>query len=423
MKAILLALTITVTGLLILPGCPKKPVVPTVGPDYNKELPPGKLALRKITDPKDIPDFTQAFGNQQNLRPAINNSLDYLAKPTSQKFFPYGDITHAQAVASLQAFQTLLASSPSPAQLNAAVREKFDVYISVGCDDRGTVRFTGYYTPIFKGSRTPVAQYRYPLYRLPADHELTPEGTVALKGHSRQDIEQGNLLAGQELVYLADPFEVFIVHVQGSAIIQLDDGSQMMIGYAGNNGFPYKSIRQELIADGKIPAAEANLQSMISYFRQNPSDVQKYTWRDPRFVFFAQTSDPTPRGSINEPVTPMRTTATDKTIFPRACLSFISTTLPTRNGAGVVTDRPYTGFTLDQDTGGAIRAAGRCDIYMGIGKEAGEKAGRTVQDGKLYYLFLKPSAMTPAALPAMTGSPTGAAAPAPITEPGTPAIK
>jgi len=49
-----------------------------------------------------------------------------------------------------------------------------------------------------------------------------------------------------------------------------------------------------------------------------------------------------------------------------------------------------TGFALDQDTGGAIRAAGRCDIYLGVGDDAGKLAGQTYQEGRLYYLFLKP---------------------------------
>ena len=48
------------------------------------------------------------------------------------------------------------------------------------------------------------------------------------------------------------------------------------------------------------------------------------------------------------------------------------------------------GFALDQDTGGAIRAAGRCDVYMGVGDHAGELAGGTYREGQLYYLFIKP---------------------------------
>ena len=53
-------------------------------------------------------------------------------------------------------------------------------------------------------------------------------------------------------------------------------------------------------------------------------------------------------------------------------------------------NRRYTGFALDQDTGGAIRAPGRCDVYMGVGDEAGNLAGKVYTEGQLYYLFLKP---------------------------------
>jgi membrane-bound lytic murein transglycosylase A len=46
-------------------------------------------------------------------------------------------------------------------------------------------------------------------------------------------------------------------------------------------------------------------------------------------------------------------------------------------------------FMLDQDTGGAIRAPGRCDLYLGTGPMAEILAGRQFAEGKLYYLFLK----------------------------------
>ena len=91
---------------------------------------------------------------------------------------------------------------------------------------------------------------------------------------------------------------------------------------------------------------------------------------------------------MNEPVIAYRSIATDKSIFPRACLTFFTTKLPRQIGGQTYND-PYAGFALDQDTGGAIRAPGRCDIYLGIGDEAGKLAGQTKQEGRLYYLFLK----------------------------------
>jgi membrane-bound lytic murein transglycosylase A len=126
---------------------------------------------------------------------------------------------------------------------------------------------------------------------------------------------------------------------------------------------------------------------MIDYFKRYKDQVATYVRRNPRFVFFKKEDGP-PRGSLNEPVTAFRSIATDKSIFPRGCLTFISTTLPQARG-GTVVNRLYSGFALDQDTGGAIRAAGRCDVYMGQGDTAGKLAGQTYQEGRLYYLFLK----------------------------------
>ena len=180
---------------------------------------------------------------------------------------------------------------------------------------------------------------------------------------------------------------MYIAHVQGSAKIRLPNGEITTIGYAANNGHEYKSISKALVKDGRISSSRISLAAMIAYFKNNPAQVAKYTRMNPRFVFFRKEHGE-PRGSLNEPVTPMRTIATDKSIFPRGCLVFISTVLP-QVKSGQVVLQPYSGFALDQDTGGAIRAPGRCDIYMGQGDTAGELAGRTYQEGKLYYLFLK----------------------------------
>ena len=47
---------------------------------------------------------------------------------------------------------------------------------------------------------------------------------------------------------------------------------------------------------------------------------------------------------------------------------------------------------LDQDTGGAIRAPGRADLYFGIGPEAENRAGRQHAEGRLFYLLHKRTA-------------------------------
>ncbi len=373
---------------------------------YDNPLPPGQPALRKITNPHQIPDFTMACLDLTDLRVTIDNSLNYLRKSSSRQFFPLrfgtqnqiigGEITHTLAVDSLNAFAELLDSGLMGRQLNEAIREKFDVYMSVGCDDRGTVLFTGYYTPIFDGSLSRTELFQYPLYKMPADLVKGPDGEILGRRRAggqlgpyppRSVIEDSRMLRGTELAWLGDPFEVYIAHVQGSAKLRQPGGELITVGYAANNGYEYKSISQELVKDGRISSEQLSLSAMIDYFKQNKELVDTYVRRNLRFVFFKREDGP-PRGSLNEPVTAFRSIATDKSIFPRGCLTFISATLPQASG-GTVSNQFYSGFALDQDTGGAIRAAGRCDIYMGIGDAAGKLAGQTYQEGKLYYLFLK----------------------------------
>jgi membrane-bound lytic murein transglycosylase A len=384
--------------LTITIGC-RTEVKPTIAPPaYDRPLLPGQNALRKITNPSQIPDFTVASLDLYELKPAIEKSLHYLGKSSSKQYFPVSGITHQRAVDSLTAFLALLDSGLRGADLNAAIRRDFDVYMSVGCDNLGTVLYTGYYTPIFEGSFKPGQRFTYPLYKQPEDLVKGPDGQIlgqrgddgTIRSYPpRAVIEDEMLFRGNELAWLGSQFEVYIAHVQGSAKIRIPSGEIRTVGYAANNGHEYTSIVEALVRDGRISRSQISLAAMIAYFENNPDQVARYTRLNPRFVFFRE-EEGEPRGSLNEPVTPNRTIATDKSIFPRGCLTFISTTLP-RAAGGQVVLQPYTGFALDQDTGGAIRAPGRCDIYIGQGDAAGELAGRIYQEGKLYYLFLKSS--------------------------------
>ena len=390
-RIIFLALLL-VLSFLVLAGCQKRASLvvrdyPKPQKDYQRPLPPGELALRKITDPNQIPDYTVACSDTDRLQEALANSLNYMAKPSSKKFYPYGDITYERALRSLRELQNLVALKLSPQQMNAVLRERFDTYISVGCDDQGTVLYTGYYTPILDGSPVRTDRFKYPLYKPPADLLKGPDGTIlGQRGPngqirqypSRADIQKSNILAGNELVWLSDPFEAYIVHVQGSAKIRMPNGQIETVGYAGHNGWEYQGIVYKMIADGKLADKNINLKGMIDYFKAHPDEVDMYVNKNPRFVFF-RSENGDPRGSLNERVIPFRTIATDKTIYPRAMFAFVSASL----------DRPV-GFALDQDTGGAIRAAGRCDVYMGVGDHAAELAGGTYREGRLYYLFIKP---------------------------------
>jgi membrane-bound lytic murein transglycosylase A len=399
MRSVRILAIVLVSGLFLCPGChkPAPPLEMAPTPDYSAPLPPGQLALRKITDPALIPDFSSAHLFRIQLAEATDRSLSYMAKPSSQGFFPYGDITHEHAVASIKAFREVLDQAKDGEELNRLIRERFDVYESVGYNGQGIVWFTGYYTPIFDGRQAPDGQFKYPLYSLPDDlikdangnclGRKLPGGGTTSTYYTRREIETNKPLAGKEIAWLRDPFEAYIVTVQGSAKLRLADGSFFEIGYVANNGFEYTPIAPKLIEDGKIPANELSLKRMIDFFRMFPNEIEYYTQQNDRYVFFMPRAGG-PFGSLNEMVTPYRTIATDKQVYPRACVAFMTNIVPGYE-RGTLVEKRYEAFALDQDTGGAIRAPGRCDIFMGVGDKSGELAGRTAAEGRLYYIFTK----------------------------------
>jgi len=390
----LLCLAMTSCGWL---GCRKK------AKDYAKPLPPGENALVKI-DPKDYPDFGVGFKDRAGLIEAIDHSLEYYKKPSSKEFFPYKvpndqGISHDRCIATLEAFKKLLGEAKDATDLQRLITERYDVYMSRGCDELGTVLFTGYCTPIFKGSLVRTPDYNYPLYKRPDDLVTKPDGTPVgrrtesgeiVPYYTRREIETQQILAGKglELVWLKSPLEVHICHVQGSAKIELPDSTTMNIGYAGKTDRPYGSVGLAMVADKKIAPEELSLAKMIEYFDKRPHEMKTYVYKNDSYVFF-QKQEGEARGSLNAPVTPYRSIATDKAVFPRGLLSYVVTKAPKMGSSGQVTLEPFYAFTLDQDTGGAIRSAGRCDIYMGVGPDAMNLAGRTRAEGKLYYLAVK----------------------------------
>lgn len=332
-------------------------------------------------------------GDRQALLTSIDHSLRYLRTPAaaaSYRKLPVGGITRDRVRRSLVRFRQLVVSSSSPAELQAAVNREFVLYKSVGKDDRGTVSFTGYFEPIYAASRTRTAEYRYPLYRVPKDFSRwgnTHPIRAELEGEDGFGTK--TRLQGQELVWMRDRLEAFLVHVQGSARLKMPDGSVMSVGYAGKTSHPYSSIGRELVNDGKLPLEGLTLPVLIDYFLAHPEEVNRYLPRNKSFVFFRETNGAPATGSLSVPVTAERSIATDKSLMPPGALALISTSLPYQTADGLLESRLVNRYVLDQDTGSAIRGAGRVDVFMGTGAVAGDRAGVINNTGELYYLLLK----------------------------------
>jgi len=366
-------------------------------PDYGRPLPPGAPALIPLEPGEAHPDFGAQWNDRDDLGPAVEQSIEFMKRKSAPRYFPIEGVSHARALASLERFRDLLANSGSAGAFARALETEFQVCKSAGWDGKGGgVLFTGYCTPILDGRLARDETYRYPLYALPPDLVKGPEGEIlgrqtagGLEPYpTRQAIEASALLEGQnlELAWLRDPLDAYIAHVNGSAFIRLEHGQVHRLGYAGKNGQPYTSLGQELVKDKKLERDAVSLAAIREWARQNPDEVERYLARNDSYVFFTPI-DGNPRGSLNVPVTSGRSLATDKTLFPRGSVVFVEG----RVGSGSE-KREFHRFMLDQDTGGAIRTAGRADAYLGIGVEAERASGATRVEGQLYYLFLKEGA-------------------------------
>ncbi|MEL7088191.1 MAG: MltA domain-containing protein, partial [Planctomycetota bacterium] len=305
-------------------------------------------------------------------------------------FFPIEGVTHDRARRSVETVLEL-AGVTDPRARADRLAASFDVYQSVGYDGSGTLLFTGYFSPQFTASRVRTGRYQYPLYARPADL-ITDPATGAVLGQqssagvspypTRQQIESNQLLAGQELVFLPSRLDAYSIEVNGSARLKLTDGNTMYVGYAGTNGRDYTSIGRLLVADGTLDANTVTMPAIRNHFQQNPRQLDDYIRQNDRFVFFREyPGTEWPAGSLGFRVTPERSLATDKKIFPRGGVVLASTALPG--------GQPFRQLMIDQDTGGAIRAPGRADIYFGIGPTAERLSGAQAAEGRLFYLFLK----------------------------------
>ncbi len=333
-------------------------------------------------------------GDKQALLTAINHSLSYLSTPKATKTYRRYAGTNfnlAHVRRSLLRFRELLVTTDSAAELEEKVKSEFAFYQSSGRDNQGEVHFTGYFEPTYVASRVRTKEFPYPLYRKPANFDrwrkphptrLQLEGKDGLSGNPR-------LLAGNEIVWLSDRLEAFLVQVQGSARLQLTDGSTMSITYGGSTNYRYTSIGKELVTDGIFTKEELTLPKLLGYFEANPQALDKYIPRNNRFIFFYETDGSPPNGSLGVPVTGDRSIATDKSIMPPGALAFIEAPIPQVLPNGEIENRTVSRYVLDQDTGSAIRGAGRVDVFLGSGKVAGERAGLINSTGKLYYLLLK----------------------------------
>ncbi len=257
----------------------------------------------------------------------------------------------------------------------------------------GSGFLTGYYEPVFEASRTRTGPYRVPLLARPDDLVTIPQGG-SLPGidptlqaarrtgdgyepfPDRAAIEDGALgPKAQPLAYLREPAEAFIIQVQGSARLDLTDGTAMRVAYAGRNGHPYTSIGRILVEQGAIRLEEMTLERLMGWLKDNPEPARALMRRNRSFIFFREATElksgDGPIGGAGIPLTPGRSLAVDRSLWAYGLPFWLEGDLP------VTLERaePLRRLMIAQDTGSAIVGPARGDFYHGSGPEAGTRAG------------------------------------------------
>jgi len=236
--------------------------------------------------------------------------------------------------------------------------------------------FTGYFEPELEGDLYRSERFRFPIYKLPPDAR---DGAWL----SRRELEETGAMKGRglEIAWVDDAVELFFLQVQGSGRVKLPDGRYIRVGYGGKNGHEYRSIGRELVRRGVYNVHQVSAQVIKNWVRRNPIDGLELLRHNPSYVFFREVSevpaDKGPLGAMNRSVTEMRTVAVDPRYTPLGAPVWVE-----KNGKGKIRK-----LMIAQDTGSAIKGAQRADIFFGTGDEAGLKAGRLKDPGRMIVLM------------------------------------
>jgi membrane-bound lytic murein transglycosylase A len=392
------SLVIIVFFLLLLAACRPTPIRKAVTAEDALER--VRFFIPRFADDMDL----------NSLATAIKRNLLYLDRLPQDALFSYGStsVSRTRVIESQRALLSLLSRTKSIRQLNNEIRELFWIYRATGSSGNNKVLFTGYFEPTYEARLAPDANFRYPLYRKP-DDLLTVnlssfrkkfkgesivgrlEGTTIVPYYSRLEIEVHKELEGKglEIAWLKDPVDVAFLQIQGSGRLILPGNRTICVGYSGSNGRPYRSIGRYLIDHGLLEREHLSMQSIRKFLTTHPALVQEVLNFNPSYVFF-RTLEDGPLGNIGVPLTPGRSIALDSKLFPKGALGFISSQKPVVDEKGVITEwSKFSRFVINQDTGGAIRGAGRADIFWGSGPYAEIAAGHMKHEGKLYLLIKK----------------------------------
>lgn len=375
-----------------------QPTRETVSPGVGRSLSTSEreAATLRALDDATCRELLHDDATPDSLLQAAERNLDYLSRlaPERRLSLLGREVPVAQLVAATRA--VLDSGGAQPERLCDRLR-----LYQVALGD--PVWIMGYYQPELRASRRRTERFRYPVYRTPDDlvdvdlKEFCPDcpprvvqGRVKdgrlVPYYTRAEIEAGALSGrGYELAWLDDPVEAYFLHVQGSALLELEDGVRLQVAYAASNGHPYRSIAKLLSERGKMSGAALTLRALKDYLRAHPQEQAELFAHNPKWIFFrAVVAGPV--GSCGVPLTAGRSLAADPAVYPHGTLAFLETEA---RADGVGSRRKLRRFVFLQDTGSTTSGPNRVDVFWGSGSVAEAVAAEMADPGRLYFLLPK----------------------------------
>lgn len=281
---------------------------------------------------------------------------------------------------------------------NTQIRAKFDVFgpnLVAGDTRFGEEKnafFTGYHTMPIEGSMTQTPEFPHAIYRNPGTESL-------FKSRVEIDFLGALLNRGLEVVYTKSLFNIYLLHVQGSGRVTINnpDGTKsgFYLNYDGTNKQRWEWISKYMLAKGYIP--NGSIPAQRKFLRENPERQREIYSTCPSYVFTRVSNEP-PLGSDSVSVTDGRTIATDSGLYAfKGLLAYVDSERPAETGNydlehedhTTVPFAPFSRFFLDQDTGGAIKGKARADIYFGEDVYSQFAASHQQQLGRIFFLMQK----------------------------------
>jgi membrane-bound lytic murein transglycosylase A len=262
--------------------------------------------------------------------------------------------------------------------------------------------FTGYYLPLLHGSLTKTAKYNIPVYGLPPAmvtinlEDFGPEfghrhivgrieNNKIMPFHTREEINNGVLKnKAPVLVWVDSHIDRLFLEIQGSGVVQLENGDHLNLGYAGENGAAYTPVGKVLVDRGIMTKKTASMQGIRKYLEAHPEEILPVINQNKSFVFFRILDRSAALGAQGVTLTPGYSLAVDRKWIPLGTPLWLDTTRPSQTSK-----KPKTlqRLMIAQDTGGAIRGTVRGDVFWGAGENATYIAGKMKNPGH-YWLLL-----------------------------------